>query len=90
MKWYGHDVTFLLLPGHSYGSMSIEIAGMLFTGDTIMPFKPYLNGRDSNEDDYKTSVSLIIETYNEDTMVYPGHGDLLKLGDWIRQYNKYI
>lgn len=90
MKWYGHDVTFLLLPGHSYGSMSIEIAGMLFTGDTIMPFKPYLNGRDSNEYDYKISVSLIIETYYEDTMIYPGHGDILRLGDWIRQYNNYI
>lgn len=90
MTWYGYDVTFLLIPGHSYGSMSIEIAGLLFTGDTIMPFKPYFNGRDSNEDDYKTSVSLIIATYNEGTMVYPGHGDLLRLGDWTRQYNKYI
>jgi len=84
--WNGHNIKFLLTPGHSYGSMCIDIDGLLFTGDTIMPFKSYFNGRDSNEEDWKKSISLVESQYTDATLVYPGHGDVLTLGVWKAKY----
>lgn len=87
ISWTGHDIRFILTPGHSYGSMCIDIDGMLFTGDTIMPFKPYFNGRDSNEDDWKMSIERINAIYKEDSLIYPGHGDSLTKGSWNKLFN---
>lgn len=87
ISWIGHDIKFILTPGHSYGSMCIDIDGKLFTGDTIMPFKPYFNGRDSNEDDWKLSIERINAIYPEDSAIYPGHGDCLSIGNWNKNYN---
>lgn len=88
MDWNGIQINYMMTPGHSYGSMCIDVGGKLFTGDTIMPFKPYFNGRDSNEEDWKQSVSNIIMKYSDDTQLYPGHGDTLTLGEWIDNYCK--
>lgn len=84
--WNEHNIKFLLTPGHSYGSMCIDIDGLLFTGDTIMPFKAYFNGRDSNEEDWKKSISLVESKYTDATLVYPGHGVELTLGEWKEKY----
>ena len=62
--------------------MCIDVENMLFTGDTIMPFKPYFNGRDSNEDDWKMSIKKINSSFPQETIIYPGHGDCLTLKDW--------
>jgi glyoxylase-like metal-dependent hydrolase (beta-lactamase superfamily II) len=86
-SWNGHDIKFILTPGHSYGSMCIDIDGMLFTGDTIMPYKPYFNGRDSNEEDWNVSIARINVIYPEDSVIYPGHGDCLSIGNWNKKYN---
>ena len=83
VEWFGHRISFIFTPGHSYGSICIDIDGMLFTGDTIMPYKPYFNGRDSNEDDWGESINHIIDNYKLDTLVYPGHGERLTLGEWV-------
>lgn len=82
IEWCGHQVKFIFTPGHSYGSVCIEIDGNLFTGDTIMPYKPYFNGRDSNQDDWNESIEKIKRLYSADTIIYPGHGDCLPLGEW--------
>ena len=87
IMWGVHDMKFILTPGHSYGSMCIDIDGILFTGDTIMPFKPYFNGRDSNEDDWKVSIKRINAIYKEESVIYPGHGDCLSIGDWNNKYS---
>ena len=81
--WMGNIIKLLLTPGHSYGSMCIDVDEMLFTGDTIMPYKPYFNGRDSNEEDWIESVEFIKSHYSKDTIIYPGHGNLLTLRDWM-------
>lgn len=85
LYWNGHRVQFVMTPGHSYGSMCIDVDGMLFTGDTIMPFKPYFNGRDSNEEDWNESISRIKTLFPDNTVIYPGHGDKLTLGIWQEQ-----
>lgn len=86
LDWNGVLIKFVLTPGHSYGSMCIDIDGMLFTGDTIMPFKPYFNGRDSNAEDWKLSIQKINSLYNKDCQIYPGHGNSLILKDWNESY----
>ena len=82
LLWNGIEILFILTPGHSKGSMCMSIAGMLFTGDTIMPFKPYFNGRDSNEEKWEASVTKIKSTFPADTMIYPGHGEMFLLREW--------
>ena len=82
IEWSGHYLRFIFTPGHSYGSVCIGIDRRLFTGDTIMPFKPYFNGRDSNQDDWNESIEKIKHLYSADTVIYPGHGECLSLGEW--------
>ena len=89
IDWDCRQLHFVMTPGHSYGSMCIDIDGMLFTGDTIMPFKPYFNGRDSNEEDYKVTVNLIKQRYKKETVIYPGHGEELSLNNWDKHFNIY-
>ncbi len=84
--WDNKAISFFLVPGHSRGAMSILTDGLLFTGDTIMPFKPYFNGRDSNEDDWDASVMKLEKTLSPNIMIYPGHGDKLTFGDWLKDY----
>ena len=86
LDWEGIDIRFIHTPGHSYGSMCISIDNMLFTGDTIMPSKPYFNGRDSNKDDWNCSIMKIRHFVTDDTLVYPGHGEILELKDWYDNY----
>lgn len=86
LQWCDDVLRFVLTPGHSKGGMCISIENMLFTGDTIMPFKPYFNGRDSNEYDWNDSISTIDALYSGDTIVFPGHGDTISLRDWKKQY----
>lgn len=82
MEWDGRQIHFMMTPGHSHGSMCVDIDNMLFSGDTIMPAKPYFNGRDSNEQEWKESVEKVMRCYNQNIMVYPGHGDQLTLEEW--------
>ena len=90
MVWFGHEIKFILTPGHSYGSMCVYINELLFSGDTIMPYKPYFNGRDSSEEEWKKSIKTIATVFTKDSVIYPGHGGCLLLGDWIKQFNVYL
>lgn len=87
LEWSGHKIEFYLTPGHSFGSMCIKIENHLFTGDTIMPYKPYFNGRDSNQADWEESIGFINKQVSREVMVCPGHGEILTLGDWLTNYN---
>ena len=82
IEWSGHQIKFVFTPGHSFGSVCIDIDRKLFTGDTIMPYKPYFNGRDSNQDDWNESIEKIKRLYPADTVIYPGHGDFFSLVEW--------
>lgn len=87
--WRGREFHFILTPGHSFGSMCIGLDKMLFTGDTIIPFPAYFNGRDSNKEDWNESVKLIESKYGAETMIYPGHGECMTLGDWENNKDDY-
>lgn len=72
--WNGITIKFISTPGHSMGSICIDIDGKLFTGDTIMQYKAYINKRNGNNDLFQKSVQCIVESYAPNTTLYPGHG----------------
>ena len=79
LTWEGHSVRFLYTPGHSMGSISIWIDDMLFTGDTWMQFKPYINKRNGSKVAYKESLEMLKRIAQENNLtIFPGHGDKFK------------
>lgn len=86
MEWSSHIIKYVSTPGHSFGSICINIDDWLFTGDSIMPFKPYFNGRDSNKDDWAKSIIKVKKMFPSTTIVYPGHGNQLSLQEWFKYY----
>lgn len=86
LQWNGIDIHFLMTSGHSRASICIDIDGLLFTGDTIMPFPRYLNKKDGNIEDWKKSILLVESQYTDETLVYPGHGEVLTMGEWKAKY----
>lgn len=93
MQWSGHNIFFIATPGHSPGSVCISIDNVLFGGDTLMPFKPYIKKRNGGSfEQFRESVKKIVKSYPEDTIVFPGHGELGKLKDlnyclWMKAYD---
>ena len=87
LEWNGKCIHFVMTPGHSKASMCIDIDGMLFTGDTIMPYPRYLNKKDGNEEDWKESIKSIESKFSADTIIYPGHGEKLTLKEWMDSEN---
>lgn len=85
LEWCKNTILFVPTPGHSMGSICIFLKGMLFTGDAIMQYKPYINKRNGSMDLFYESVEKIIATFHGETMVFPGHGDLFFLKDNVLQ-----
>lgn len=90
LNWCGRDIIFYLTPGHSFGSMCVKMDNMLYTGDTIMPYPPYFNGRDSDRDDWNKSIMKISRIIPNETIVYPGHGDALLFSNWYDEFAKVL
>ena len=88
LDWRGHHIGFMATPGHSRGSVCIEIEGTLFTGDTMMPYKPYFSGRGSDKERYWQSVGEMCRLYADNTVVHPGHGEPLTVGEWRQRYGQ--
>lgn len=81
LEWNGIEIKFIPTPGHSMGSICIDIDGRLFTGDTIMQYKAYVNKRNGDLEQYKQSVHNIVKRYSPDTTIYPGHGESFLLSE---------
>lgn len=88
LTWNSFLFKFIITPGHSRGSMCIEMNGMLFTGDTMMPYPRYLNKKDGNEEDWEKSIDMLLNQYTSETIIYPGHGDALTVGEWKEKFFK--
>ena len=82
LKWYNNEIIFVPTPGHSMGSVCIEINDRLFTGDAIMQTKPYINKRNGSKELFYDSVNKILNRYNLAIMVFPGHGEAFQLKDY--------
>lgn len=90
LQWNGNRIGFILTPGHSRGSMCIHIGNMLFSGDTVIPFKPFFNGRGSSVDTWRQSIEKLERLIPLETTLYPGHGQVLAFDQWEADFNKSV
>jgi Zn-dependent hydrolases, including glyoxylases len=68
-------------PGHTNGSCLVEWENNLFTGDTLYKTGLGLNSfPGENKKDLRISLAKILHIFNDQVMVYPGHGDQDSLG----------
>lgn len=75
-KWHDFSIKFIKTPGHSEGSMCFEIDDYLFTGDTLMQYKPFINKRNGSIIEYENSISKLKDfIHNRDLIICPGHGN---------------
>ena len=81
LKLNPFDITIHHTPGHSAGSVCLEIEGHLFSGDTV--FKQNVGNTDnykSNPEDLITSLRYIL-TLSKDLIIEPGHKESTILKD---------
>ncbi len=87
----GHlEIRVLETPGHTPGSVTLDIAGRLFTGDTL--FAGSIGRTDLPGGSYKQIIASIknkILVYSDDTVVYPGHGPETTVAT-ERQFNPFL
>lgn len=86
IDWNGYTIRFIHVPGHSMGSECILINGWLFTGDTILQSKPYVNRRNGSKELLKDSIRKILATFDGEQMICPGHGGQFKLKNYSIPY----
>jgi glyoxylase-like metal-dependent hydrolase (beta-lactamase superfamily II) len=69
-----HNASLLHTPGHTPGSLSIEVAGHLFTGDTLNVGSPGTPGPGAAAiEQLWTSTRGIVAALSDDTVIHPGH-----------------
>lgn len=79
----GLTVRTLHTPGHTSGMLALLAGGNLFTGDTL--FKGSVGGvrapGSTSYADLKHSVTEVLLTLPEDTVIHPGHTDPTTVGE---------
>lgn len=83
LEWTGNKIKFIPAPGHSMGSICIEINGILFTGDAILQSKPHINKRNGSEELFYETAGRLRNSFPSDELIYPGHGDAFPLYEYI-------
>jgi glyoxylase-like metal-dependent hydrolase (beta-lactamase superfamily II) len=79
----GFDIDVLFTPGHSPGHVTYAFAGenALFSGDVL--FQQSVGRTDLPGGDHATllqSIAMLLERFDDDTVVHPGHMGLTTLG----------
>lgn len=79
----GFDIDVLFTPGHSPGHVTYSFAGegALFSGDVL--FQQSIGRTDLPGGDHATllaSIATLLERFDDDTVVHPGHMGLTTLG----------
>lgn len=77
-------------PGHTEGGMSYLIENKVFTGDTL--FKQYVGRTDLPGGDFsklENSIKNILYKLDDETEVFPGHGDMTTIG-YEKKHNEIV
>lgn len=76
IDWQGHCLTLQEAPGHSPGSILIDIDGKhLFCGDSLSyDYEVITKFPDGDNTDYELITKPILYSFARETAVYPGHG----------------
>jgi hydroxyacylglutathione hydrolase len=86
----GLDIEVVSTPGHSPGHVTYAIGGGLFSGDVL--FQSSIGRTDLPGADHATlmaSIAALLERFDDDTTVHPGHMGLTTLGR-ERATNPYL
>jgi len=82
--FYWKDIPVACFPweGHSLGGMFFSINDVLFCGDQfIKETKTVVNLPGGNKIKVKESLTFLMNNFHVETLLYPGHGDTLKIAD---------
>jgi glyoxylase-like metal-dependent hydrolase (beta-lactamase superfamily II) len=82
----GMRLDVLSVPGHSPGHLAYAVDGGLMSGDVL--FAGSVGRTDLPGGDWQTlldSIRTLIDTYPDDTVVFPGHGPTTTLGRELAQ-----
>ena len=82
MIFHGVVIHFVETPGHSPGSVCIEVEGCIFTGDSLLKDTPVITKfPEGNRIDYLNVTLPYLKEICENTVVYPGHGESFLMRD---------
>lgn len=90
LNWAGRKVRFYNTPGHSEGSVCIHMGNCLFSGDTLMQYKPYISRKSGAGELFLKSVEMLINLFPPDMMVYPGHGERFLLKNYEKKWLNFL
>ncbi len=85
-----HVFTVYEVPGHSEGSTVLHTDHILFSGDTL--FFQSIGRTDIPLSDFKSifqSIKRLYALFDEDTIVYPGHGRATDIGH-EKKFNPFV
>lgn len=76
IAWRGHRFSFLMLPGHTEGSMGIFLdENIFFSGDYLLPgFQTQTRFPGGSEAQYEEITKPRLAAVKSGTYIYPGHG----------------
>ena len=75
LPWSGHAIRLNRTQGHSPGSICIAIAGVLFTGDTMIHgIRTVIKLPGGNRNGLIASLDWLFENHPPATRIQPGHG----------------
>ncbi len=78
----GLELDIIYTPGHTRGSISVRVGGVVFTGDTL--FRDGIGRTDlygGDESAIYRSIKDKLFTLDDDTVIYPGHGEPSTIGE---------
>ena len=75
--WNDYEVRLRETPGHSEGSICIEVDGLgVFTGDSLIMDTPVITKlRGGNKEAYENITKVYLQQLPENVYIYPGHGE---------------
>jgi len=80
----GYTANVIYTPGHNNDCLSFKINQHLFTGDALIPgIKVYTKSKFGDKLQAQKSIDRIIKECNPKTFIYPGHGDICSIEDFI-------
>lgn len=91
LRFAGFEIRVIPTPGHTAGSVCFELGSKyLFTGDLL--FKNAIGRTDllsGNATQMQNSLRVVLKMFQDDVLVYPGHGPNTTIGD-ERFNNPYL
>lgn len=80
------EVEAIFTPGHTPGSTCFLIGKHLFSGDTLFPGGPGRTQSNADLQQELESITSRLHILDDETVVYPGHGDNTTIGESKHEY----